>query len=48
MRHFQIGNLDAAGWQSSRQLPLADFGEAAAAAVARTTGFRFSHHAQRG
>ena len=41
MRHFQIGNLDAAGWQAARQLPLADFEDAAVATVARTTASAF-------
>jgi predicted nucleic acid-binding protein len=35
--HFEIGNLDAAGWQEARRLPFADFEDAAVAAVARST-----------
>lgn len=41
MRHFQIGNLDAAGWQEARRLPLPDFEDAAVATVARTTESSF-------
>ena len=41
MRHFQIGNLDAAGWQAARQLPLADFEDAAVASVAKATASAF-------
>jgi predicted nucleic acid-binding protein len=41
LRHFQIGNLDAAGWQEARQLPLADFEDAAVATVAKATGSAF-------
>ena len=41
LRHFQIGNLDAAGWQMARQLPLGDFEDAAVAAVASTSGSAF-------
>ena len=33
--HFQIGNLDAAGWQEARRLSLPDFEDAAVAAVAK-------------
>ena len=41
LRHFQIGNLDAAGWLAARSLPLADFEDAAIATVARVTGSSF-------
>ncbi len=41
LRHFQIGNLEAAGWQDARQLPLADFEDAVVATVARTTASVF-------
>ena len=34
LRHFQIGNLDAAGWEKARQLPFADFEDAVVATVA--------------
>ena len=37
LHHFMIGNLDTAGWQAARQLPLTDFEDAAVATVARTT-----------
>jgi predicted nucleic acid-binding protein len=35
--HFRIGNLDASGWRKARQLPFADFEDAAVASVAETT-----------
>ena len=38
---FQIGNLDATGWQAARNLPMADFEDAAVAAVAEVTGSSF-------
>ena len=41
MEHFQIGNLDAAGWREARMLPLADFESAAVAIVAKTTASAF-------
>ncbi len=41
LRHFRIGNLDAAGWQAARTLPLADFEDAAVAAVAKATNSVF-------
>lgn len=41
LRHFQIGNLDAAGWQRARQLGLADFEDGVVAAVAAQTGSAF-------
>ena len=41
MEHFQIGNLDAAGWRDARMLPLADFEDAAVAGVARATASAF-------
>lgn len=41
LRHFLIGNLDAAGWQTARRLPLADFEDAAVATVAAATGSAF-------
>ena len=37
LRHFQIGNLDAAGWQEARLLAFADFEDAAVSAVAKAT-----------
>jgi hypothetical protein len=40
LRHFQIGNLEAAAWQRARQLGLADF-EDAVAAVAEQSGSAF-------
>jgi len=41
LRHFQIGNLDATGWQRARQLVLEDFEDAAVAAVAEASGSAF-------
>lgn len=41
LRHFQIGNLDAAGWQRARSLPMDDFEDAAVAAVAEASGSTF-------
>ena len=37
LRHFQIGNLEAAGWQDARRLPLADFEDEVLATVAKAT-----------
>ena len=39
--HFQIGNLDALGWQEARRLSLPDFEDAAVAAVAKATASAF-------
>ncbi|HAV65551.1 MAG TPA: pilus assembly protein [Verrucomicrobiales bacterium] len=41
LRHFQIGNLDAAGWQQARQLGVADFEDAVVATVAAQTASAF-------
>jgi predicted nucleic acid-binding protein len=41
MDHFQIGNLDMAGWREARKLPLADFEDAAVAIVAKVTASAF-------
>ena len=41
LRHFQIANLDAAGLQEARQLPLADFEDAVVSAVAIATASAF-------
>ena len=41
LRHFQIGNLEAAGWQQARGLQFADFEDAVVATVARATGSAF-------
>lgn len=41
LRHFQIGNLDSAGWREARLLPLADFEDAAVSTVAKATGSAF-------
>ena len=41
LRHFQIGNLDADGWQRARQLPFEDFEDAVVAAVAQASGSQF-------
>ena len=41
LRRFQIGNLDMAGWQEARLLPLTDFEDAAVATVAKVTASAF-------
>ena len=41
LRHFQIGNLDAAGWQRARLLAMEDFEDAAVAVVAEVSGSTF-------
>jgi predicted nucleic acid-binding protein len=41
LRHFQVGNLDAAGWQRARVLAMDDFEDAAVAAVAEASGSTF-------
>lgn len=41
LRHFQIANLDAAGWRRARQLPMDDFEDAAVAAIAETSDSAF-------
>ena len=41
LRHFQIGNLDAAGWHRTRLLAMDDFEDAAVATVAATSGSVF-------
>ena len=35
--HFQIGNLDMAGWREARSLPMDDFEDAAVATTAKAT-----------
>ena len=39
--HFQIGNLDNAGWREARLLPFADFEDAAVATVAKSSTSAF-------
>ena len=41
LRHFQIGNLEAADWQQARGLSFADFEDAVVATVARATASAF-------
>lgn len=41
LRHFQIGNLEAADWQEARGLSFTDFEDAVVATVARATGSAF-------
>ncbi len=41
LRQFQIGNLDAAGWQRARQLEMEDYEDAAVATVAEASGSAF-------
>lgn len=39
--HFEIGNLDAAGWREARSLPFGDFEDAVVAVVAKKTASDF-------
>ena len=41
LRHFQIGNLEAAGWHKARRLPFTDFEDAVVATVAEATASAF-------
>jgi predicted nucleic acid-binding protein len=41
LRHFQIGNLEAADWQYAKGLPFADFEDAVVATVAKATASVF-------
>lgn len=41
LRHFQIGNLEAAGWQDARRLSVADFEDAVVVTVAKATASVF-------
>ena len=41
LRHFQIGNLEAADWEKARRLPFSNFEDAVVATVARATGSAF-------
>ena len=41
LRHFQIGNLEAADWRKARQLPFDDFEDAVVATVAEVTNSAF-------
>ncbi len=41
LAHFQIGNLDAAGWQRARQIECDDFEDSAVAAVAAASSSAF-------
>ena len=41
LRHFQIGNLEAADWQQARGLSFADFEDAVVATVAKATASVF-------
>jgi len=41
LAHFEIGNLDSAGWIRARALPRSDFEDAVVAVVAETTGSRY-------
>jgi hypothetical protein len=38
---LQIGNLDRAGWQEARALPISDFEDAAVAVVAKASSSSF-------
>lgn len=48
LRHFQIGNLEAAGWQDARRLLLGDFEDAVVATVGQGDGIGLYHHAECG
>jgi predicted nucleic acid-binding protein len=41
LAHFEIGNLDAAGWRAAGRLGFSDFEDAAVALVAERTGSAF-------
>lgn len=41
LRHFQIGNLESAGWQKAQRLSLEDFEDAVVASVAEEAGSAF-------
>ena len=41
LRHFQIGNLEATGWQEARRLRFVDFEDAVVATVAKATSSNF-------
>jgi predicted nucleic acid-binding protein len=41
LQHFQIGNLDAAGWQAARRLRFGDFEDAVVTTVAMSTSSDF-------
>jgi hypothetical protein len=41
LSHFQIGNLDSAGWQQAKSLQLDDFEDAVVATVAKASRSAF-------
>ncbi len=41
LRHFEVGNLEAAGWARARALPMTDFEDAVVAVVAEETASEF-------
>jgi predicted nucleic acid-binding protein len=41
LRHFEVGNLDSAGWARARSLPMPDFEDAVVAAVAEEADSEF-------
>ena len=41
LRHFQVGNLEAAGWQEAKRLRFGDFEDAVVATVAKATASDF-------
>ena len=41
LKHFEVGNLDTAGWSRARSLPMPDFEDAVVAVVAEKSGSAF-------
>jgi len=41
LRHFEVGNLEAAGWARARSLPMPDFEDAVVAVVAEVTASHY-------
>ena len=41
LRHFEVGNLEAAGWARARALPMTDFEDAVVAVVAEEAASEF-------
>jgi hypothetical protein len=41
LKHFEVGNLDTAGWSRARSLPMPDFEDAVVAVVAWESGSAF-------
>ncbi len=41
LKHFEVGNLEAAGWARARSIPMPDFEDAVVAVVAEETASEF-------